>query len=206
MTSRKTGWAWLLALPMLTGTPAVLADVIHPLGGLDPAGIFNVNNPASWFRGWEFSVNTNDITVTELGMRMPTAGQTVILELWDNSTQALIASTGPVVTETNTWQYFSLGSSVALANGGVYTVGILAVTPNAAYYYADNLPPQWYPTGDIEYRTMRYHNAASSQFPTLTLAGFHYGVADIGYVIPGPASIALLALGFGAISPRRRRL
>ena len=189
----------VLALPMVVASSAM--GVFHPLEGLDPGG-FNVNNPSGWFRGWQFTVNADDITVTELGLNMPMAGDTVMLELWDSSTQSLIASTGPVTTQANVWQYFDLDTSVALDNGGTYVVGIFS-SGQASYYYASGLSDEWYPTGDIEYQTMLYHNNTYSSYPTSSLNGYHYGVPDIGYVIPGPGALALLGLA-GLVGRRRR--
>jgi hypothetical protein len=192
----------VFALPLLMASGAVAAT--HPLEGLNPADYgFAQNNPSAWFRGWEFTVNADNITVTELGMRMPFAGDQVYLELWDSSTQSLLATTDLVTTAANDWRYFSLDSSVPLDNGGTYTVGILSLSQGTYWYAGPNLAPEWYPTGDIEYQTMRYHNNAYSSYPTSTLAGYQYGVPDIGY-IPAPASIALLALGVGCVRRRRK--
>ena len=191
-----------LALPLVMAFSAAAAT--HPLEGLNPADYgFSQNNPSQWFRGWEFRVNTDDVVVTELGMRVPVAGYDVYLELWDSSTQSLLATTEAVRTEQNQWQYFGLDSGVPLDNGGQYVVGIFA--PNGGYYwYASGLiGTPWCPTGDIEYMTMRYHNNGTSGWPTSTLYGYQYGVPDIGYVIPAPASMALLAL-FGCARRRRR--
>ncbi len=191
----------MFAIPLLVATSAI-ANPFRPLENLDPvADGFNTNTVTGWFRGWEFTVAADDIVVTELGLNTPATGDTVMLELWDSNTQQKIASYGPVTTVANTWQYFTLDNSVSLTNGGMYTVGIFS-EGTASYFYQNNLPGGWYPSGDINYQTMRYHNNTFSSWPTSTLNGYQYGVPDIGYVIPGPASAALLALGLFA---RRRR-
>ena len=194
----------VFVLPLLMASSAVAAT--HPLEGLNPADYgFIQNNPAYWFRGWEFTVNADNLTVTELGLRMPVAGDRVYLELWDSSTQSLLTSTDAVTTVANEWQYFGLDSNVPLDNGGTYTVGILSLEQGTYWYANPVLPPEWYPTGDIEYQTMRYHNNNYSSFPTSSLFQYQYGVPDIGY-IPAPASAALLALGVGFGVRRRRKV
>ena len=193
----------VFALPLLMASSAVAAT--HPLEGLNPVDYgFATNNPSAWFRGWEFSVNADDIVVTELGLRMPVAGDRVHLELWDSSTQSLLTSTDLVTTVANEWQYFGLDSNVSLDNGGTYVVGVLAPTGGSYFYAGGLIGTPWCPTGDIAYQTMRYHNNNTSGWPTSDLYGYQYGVADIGYVVPAPASIALLALGVGCVRRRRK--
>jgi hypothetical protein len=175
---------------------------IHPLEGLDPvADGFNTNTVTNWFRGWEFTVNADNVTVTELGLRTPGTGEAVTLELWDVATQTRIASAA-AVTAGNSWQYVSI-TPTALTNGSSYIVGIHRVG-TGMYYWDNGLPAPWYPTGVIDYTQMRFHNSGTSQFPTSTLPDYQYGVADIGYVIPGPASIALLGIGLAGFARRRR--
>jgi hypothetical protein len=190
----------VLALPLVMASGAFA--VTHPLEGLNPAEYgFSQNTVDGWFRGWEFTVNADDLWVTELGLRMPVAGDRVYLELWDSTTQSLIATTDEVTTAANEWQYFALDSNVPLDNGGTYTVGILCEGVGH-YWFSSGLPSEWYPSGDIEYQTMRYHNNSFSSWPSSSLPGYQYGVPDIGY-IPAPATTALLALGL--VGARRRR-
>jgi hypothetical protein len=193
----------VLGVPFLMASSAVAA--IHPLEGLNPADYgFATNNPSQWFRGWEFTVNVDDVVVTELGLRMPNAGDQVYLELWDSSTQSLLATTDLVTSAANDWRYFELDSGVPLDNGGQYVVGILAPYGGTYWYQGNLIGTPWCPTGDISYVTMRYHNNGTSGWPGSNLYGYQYGVPDIGYVIPAPASIALLALGVGCARRRRR--
>jgi hypothetical protein len=195
--------AALCAAPVLLAGQAATGQVMYPLDGLDPSG-FNTNNPSSWFRGYEFNVNADNVEVVEIGLNTPASGESVVLELWDSNTQSLVAEITGVTTHGNSWRYHSLSSPVALDNGGTYVVGIRALTQGTNYYFANGLSSDWYPTGDIEYTTMRFHNGGSQQYPTSTLDGYHYGVVDIGYVIPAPAGLALLGVG-GLVAARRRR-
>lgn len=196
--------AAIVAVAVAT-SPALAGGKIHPLEGLNPVDYgFNTNfNVQAWFRGYEFTVQGDNVVATEIGLRTPAAGQQVTLQLWRNSTMTLVASTTTVLTPGNVWEYHSI-TPVPLINGERYTVGIHSPGTNAAYYFRNGLPSEWYPTGMIKYETMRFHNSADVQFPTSTLAGYHYGVVDIGYVIPAPGALALLGLG-AAVGTRRRR-
>ncbi|MDQ7014042.1 MAG: hypothetical protein Q9O74_09130 [Planctomycetota bacterium] len=191
--------ATICAVSVLLAGQAATAQ-IHPLEGLDPSG-FHTNNPTDWFRGYEFNVNADGITAVEIGMRTPATGQAATLELWDSNTQTLLSSTA-ATTHGNSWMYYDI-PNVALANGGTYVVG-MRVVGTADYFFSWDLGDEWYPTGDIEYTTMRFHNNGFESYPTSTLDGFQYGVVDIGYTIPAPAGAALLAMG-GLVVVRRRR-
>ena len=128
-------------------------------------------------------------------------GEAVTLQIWDVNSQTLLTSAA-ARTHGNSWQYYDV-PDVALANGGTYVVGILAQNNSANYFFQSGLGNEWYPTGVINYNTMRF-NGGDGSFPTLTLDGYHYGVVDLGYTIPSPASAALLAMG-GIAAVRRRR-
>ena len=136
---------------------------------------------------------------------MPVAAEDVVVELWDNSTQSLLASTSSVLTQQNAWQYETLSSSVMLANGGRYTVGIFAES-DASFWWQDFPEPSPYkPTGDIEYQTMRFHNESTSQFPTLTFDFSQYGIPDIGYqVVPEPSTLLLYIIALGLVGGWRK--
>lgn len=173
---------------------------IHPLEGLDPSG-FSTNNPSSWFRGYEFTVTGDNVTAVEIGMRTPGRGEAVTLQIWDVNTQTLMTQTS-ATTHGNVWQYYDV-PAVGLDNGGTYVVGVLAQGNSAEYFFASGLDAAWYPTGVINYNTMRF-NGGDGSYPTLTLDGYHYGVVDLGYTIPAPAGAGLLAMG-GLVASRRRR-
>lgn len=192
--------AAICVVPVLIVGQAATAQIIHPLEGLDPSG-FNTNNPGSWFRGYEFTVAGDGVTAVEIGMRTPASGEAVTLQIWDVNSQTLLTSAS-ARTHGNSWQYYDV-PDVALANGGTYVVGILAQNNSANYFFASGLGSEWYPTGVINYNTMRF-NGGDGSFPTLTLDGYHYGVVDLGYTIPAPASAAVLAMG-GIAAVRRRR-
>ena len=192
--------AAIAAVPVLIAGQAATAQIIHPLEGLDPSG-FNTNNPSSWFRGYEFTVAGDGVTAVEIGMRTPASGEAVTLQIWDVNSQTLLTSAA-ATTHGNAWRYYDV-PDVALANGGTYVVGILAQNNSANYFFASSLGSEWYPTGVINYNTMRY-NGGDGSFPTSTLSGYHYGVVDLGYTIPAPAGTALLAMG-GLVAARRRR-
>lgn len=191
--------AAICVVPVLVAGQAATAQ-IHPLEGLDPSG-FSTNNPSDWFRGYEFNVNADGITAVEIGMRTPASGQVAALELWDSNTQTLLSST-TATTHGNSWRYYDI-PDVALDNGGTYVVG-MRVEGTGDYFFASGLGSEWYPTGDIEYTTMRFHNNGFASYPTSTLDGYQYGVVDIGYTVPAPAGAALLAMG-GLVAVRRRR-
>lgn len=197
--------AAIIAAPVLIAGQAATAQVIHPLEGLDPVAYgFSTNNPSNWFRGYEFNVNADNLKAVEIGLRTPAAGEAVTLELWDSNTQSLVSKITGVTTHGNSdWVYYDLPAQVDLDNGGTYVVGIRRVgTGN--YFFASGLASEWYPTGDIEYTTMRFHNNGSESYPSSTLDGYHYGVVDIGY-IPAPSAAALLAMTGLGVAVRRRR-
>lgn len=159
-------------------------------------------------RGWRFTANVENITVTELGIHPVTSGS-YTLTLWDYVSQASLAQTTIDNVTGNTWNFASLASGVSLVSGRDYLVMGIGNTQGAAYYFQNNLPASWYPSGDISYVETRYCNTCSANtFPTNTLAGYHYGVVDIGYTlatVPEPSSLALLMLGAGFVALRARR-
>jgi len=190
----------LCAATIVVAGQAATAQVIHPLEGNDPSG-FSTNNPSSWFRGYEFTVAGDGVTAVEIGMRTPGSGEAMTLQIWDVNSQTLLTST-VATSHGNSWRYYDV-PDVALANGGTYVVGALAQGNSAEYFFDSGLGSEWYPTGVINYNTMRF-NGGDGSFPTLTLDGYQYGVVDLGYTIPAPAGLALLATA-GLVSTRRRR-
>lgn len=178
------------------------ATTINPLNQSDPSGFTVSNSTNNWGRGWKFTVNVDDLYVTELGLNTPEDTGQFSIVLWDFATQTALASVagqsgGPA------WNFVPI-SPIALVNGSSYVVELYAGTSGSrAFYFADSLGPEWYPTGDITYNTMQFCNSCgAATFPTLTLDGFHFGVVDIGYqvgepvnTIPEPSTFVLLGIG-----------
>jgi len=164
---------------------------------VNPSVAANVN------RGYRFTANSA-ITVTQLGMEVPGAATGLVynLKLWNFTTQQMIASATLTANGTETWQWATLGSPVALTSGQDYIVTLSSAANNWAYFYSTS--PTYLPSGVVQYVEMRYSNT-TDVFPTNVLSQINYGFVDIGYgpvAVPTPISntalvslTALLALG-----------
>lgn len=199
-----------LAVLVVTGGQGQAAS-IHPLGQQTPDGGWFVNSPATWSRGWRFTAKVADIYVTELGLNTPVVGQGFQLDLWDVATQTSLASVDAV--STGNWHFESI-APIHLQQGSDYIVSVFSENDNS-YWYKNGLAASWYPTGNIEYVTMQYHNDVGNPFPYIKLSGFQYGLSDIGYqigsplAVPEPTSLALFGIGVfvaGVRVARRQRV
>ena len=200
----------VLTFGLLMTAQQSLGAQIRPLNEQDPQDFgFDTNSIFEGnARGWRFTANVDNITVTELGIHPVTSGS-YTLTLWDYATQASLAQTTIDNVTGNSWNFASLASGVSLVAGNDYLVMGVGNTQGATYYFQNNLPASWYPSGDISYVEARYcNNCSANSFPSNTLAGYHYGVVDIGYTlatVPEPTSLALLMIGAGFVGLRTRR-
>ncbi len=205
----------LLLVLLLTGllaSPAASAP-IHPLADQDPvaAGFSRGARFGRWTRGWHFRVNAAGVSVSELGMRAASSGDFVI-SLWDVAAGAIVAQTALTHT-AGAWQWSALSSAVALTQGADYIVALHAPR-RARYFWAQQstVGSSWFPTGAIEYLDTRYCNRCTAgTLPASALAGYQYGLVDIGYSVPETATAVLLILGLtglawqGRVPAHRRR-
>lgn len=131
-------------------------------------------------RGFEFIPNTN-ITITELGHRLPGQNGTYTWVIWETGTQMQVhqqVSTLPNVP--GVWQYEPISSPVSLSAGVSYTLSLYQAGSSAPYYYE----PSTQINSNLTYVTMRYCNSCGpTTFPTSTLANYHYGTPDFHFVI-----------------------
>jgi hypothetical protein len=201
-----------LATSLLLAGAAIAANAtpIHSLGDQAPVG-FSTNNIFSGnARGWEFNAGVSNINISQLGIA-PASGGSYTLSLWDVLSQTVLAQTTISNVVGSAWNWANLSSSVALTAGRDYLVMGIGNDSNQSYYYGSGLASSWYPTGDINYVSMKYCNGCTSNtFPTSTLNGYQYGLVDIGYtvgaVVPEPSTLAILGLGlFGLAAARRRK-
>lgn len=182
------------------------ATLINPLDQFDP-GSFNINpNVTNWGRGWQFSVNADDVWVTQLGLITPTTGN-YSLSLFDVSAHTEIASIDNL-SGGNSWEFFDI-APIELSNGSNYIVELFGIGTNA-YYFSTAFTE---PTGTIDYVDMKYCNScAPGTYPTNTLQGYMYGIPDISYQIgaptnqvPEPSILALVGMGLAGAGFVRRR-
>jgi PEP-CTERM motif len=205
--------SWMMKLftvGLLVTAQQSLGAQTHSLGDQDPqASGFSTNS--IFFgnaRGWRFTANVSNITVTQLGIHPVTSGS-YTLTLWDYAAQTTLAQTTIANVTGNSWNFANLASGVGLVAGNDYVVMGIGNTEGSTYYFGSGLPSSWYPTGDISYVDTQYCNDCSANsFPTQTLNGYQYGVVDIGYTtstVPEPASLALVSFGAGVLGLIARR-
>jgi hypothetical protein len=174
---------------LLTVVSAPLFGQIYPLNEGDPIadGFSQNGGSANNTRGWRFQVNASGLTVTRLGAYYGDSNTTSkTVTLFDFQTQAILAQV--TTTPGPNWCWTDVPSPVPLVQGRQYIIAAHTVTGNS-YFWHNNPPAPWRPTGDIEYMDVRYANSSvPSTFPNLTLSPHQYGVVDFGYTT-GPTLV-----------------
>lgn len=208
-TLRLAVMAALLAGSVVPAMAA--ATVTHALGDGDPSGW--ITAPDNWNnrgRGWSFTVGSQDLLVSELGIN-PASASTYSIVLWDLANSAALASVSSISVAADQWTWTNLASSVTLNSGGAYAV-IGYGGAGGAYNYVTSsvVGTPWAPTGDVNYSTMLFCNGCnSSTMPTQSLAGLQYGAVDIGYTVaapvPEPGNVAMMLAGLGVLGVLARR-
>lgn len=200
--------AVVAAMMVGTGMPALAQ--IHPLGDGDPSGWSTNTWQASQGRGWSFTVGSQDLLVSELGIN-PASAATYSLVLWDLANSAALASVSSISVVADQWTWTNLSSSVTLNSGGAYAV-IGYGGAGGAYNYRTSsvVGTPWAPTGDVNYGSTLFCNSCnSSTMPTGVLAGLQYGTVDIGYTVaapvPEPGNVAMMLAGLGVLGVLARR-
>lgn len=187
------------------------AAPIHALNDQSPVGF---STGAITFsgnaRGWQFTAGADNVRVSQLGIAAATGGA-YALSLWDVASQSVLARATLSSTNASSWNWANLSSSVMLTEGASYLIMGIGTGTDQEYYFSNNLPASWYPTGAINYEFTKYCNACSADtFPASRLDGYQYGVVDIGYTldavdVPEPSSIAMIGLGLLAAGAFRRK-
>jgi hypothetical protein len=204
------GTLGLAAIGWLILAPAAIAATVYPLGMVSSSGA-NSTTPGDWGRGYSFSVTTADVWVTDLAWNTPSSQNFGYdIGLWDLGTQTQIASASNLAGTAGAWATTSV-SPVALAFGGNYAVTLYSVDGAVFWSGASNHIPG---TADISYTSAQFCRAcAAGAFPDQTLAGYNYGLVDIGYQIgepspvPLPVGLPMLAVamaGFAYVKRNRR--
>ena len=206
-TLRLAVMAALLAGSVVPAMAA--ATVTHALGDGDPSSWSNT----SWEnrgRGWSFTVGSQDLLVSELGIN-PATASTYSVVLWDLANSAALASVSSISVAADQWTWTNLSSSVTLNSGGAYAV-IGYGGAGGAYNYRTSsvVGTPWAPTGDVNYgSTLFCNDCNSSTMPTGVLAGLQYGAVDIGYTVaapvPEPGNVAMMLAGLGVLGVLARR-
>lgn len=207
----KNIFATLAFCTFIAISQSSIADTIHSLGDQSPSGFSQNNYFYNNARGWAFTAGVSDINVTQLGIDPVTSGSYTI-SLWDFASQTVLAQTTISNVVGGTWNWANLASNVSLVSGNEYLVMGIGNTPEATYYYGNNLPASWYPTGDITYDQMMFCNTCTANtFPTDSFPGFQYGVVDIGYTVgnvaavPEPETYGMMMAGLGLLGFMVRR-
>lgn len=200
----------LLAVTLAFASLVVNAAPIHSLGDQNPTGLNQNDQFSGNARGWEFTVGATDILISELGIA-PASGGSYTMSLWDAASQSVLAQTTLSNVSAGQWNWANLTAPVALSAGASYLVMGIGNDSGQSYYYKNNLPQSWYPSGDINYTKMVFcNNCTANTFPTSYLMNFQYGVVDVGYAegtsnVPEPSPILLFGLGALALGAARRR-
>jgi hypothetical protein len=146
---------------------------------------FTTNSPVGATRGYRFTCESDNLYVVELGVIIPTAyasSSKRFVTLWDRSTQKKLAQVEIKNLIGNTWTFERLSTPVKLTKGGTYTVAEWGT----GYFYRGSITstPPWGGDTNIKVSGTDYANGGNQDtYPTSYLAGYIYGIPDIGYAI-----------------------
>lgn len=159
-----------------SATDSVMLNTINSTGYADNS------------RGFEFIPN-QDITITELGHRLPDSNGVYTWVIYENSGQSVLhqqVSTLP--NNPGIYQYEPISTPIILTQGTTYTFSLFHAGTPAGYYYESNTQMN----SNLTYVTMRYCNGCvAGTFPSSTLAGYHYGTPDFHFTTCGTPATAV---------------
>ncbi|QQE11214.1 DUF4082 domain-containing protein [Planctomycetota bacterium] len=152
----------------------------------------NVANRYGYTAGWEFTVNDPDVYVTQLGANTGTVTNTDVIQLWDTTSNTLLAEVSPESQREVGWQFYDLADTVQLEEGGSYAVTVSASTgtqwgkvDNPTYSASDPRNPD----GVIDYQTLLWAYDDDPTYNDLGRLGNaqDFFIADFGYQLGAPA-------------------
>jgi hypothetical protein len=126
-------------------------------------------------RGFEFTANT-DLNLTHLGYRLPDSAGVYTWTIWETNSQAMIHQQVSTLPADTGWLYEPISTPITLNSGVNYILILNQQGPAAGYYYQSGVTQVNF---NLTYSQVRYCNSCGpNDFPTGTLANYHYGVPD----------------------------
>lgn len=136
-----------------------------------------------WARGFDFTPAVN-VTITDLGKRVPASAGTFIWKIFNTSTQQLIHQQTSNSNVINNWDYEPISSSVTLQAGTMYS--LILYGDSSGYFFGSSSQINT----NFTYHILRYCNNCypGQPYPTQTATNLHYGTPDFLFILCNPSS------------------
>ncbi len=150
----------------------------------DSVVVTSINSTVrDWARGFDFTPAVN-VTITDLGKRVPASAGTFIWKIFNTNTQQLIHQQTSNSNVINNWDYEPITSTVTLQAGTMYS--LILYGDSSGYFFGASSQIN----SNFTYHILRYCNNCypGQPFPTQTATNLHYGTPDFLFILCNPSS------------------
>ncbi|QQE13312.1 DUF4082 domain-containing protein [Planctomycetota bacterium] len=178
--------------------------------------------------GWEFTANSDDLSITQLSTLTGETGNTDYITLWNADTNELLAQVG-TISDTDGWRTVGLDNAISLEDGSNYAITLTTTNGNHFRFVRESFT-EASTDGNITYTNSIWNTGYApyfqgpngvapiqnaNNFPDVI--GEYQWLVDFGFVdssqanineptaVPTPAAFGIGGLMLGLLTLRRNK-